>query len=389
MDRTCPLCGVPPRRNPKGIGLFAHACFDLAAALRNGIVRSSSCSEDTCRGEAGRLLSWLAGRGSAEAPGSDDLRGAFGHAAADSGPTVERLAGLGWGYHYPWQDVGFFQPRHYPNRVVTSWIGFAFLRGWEETRQERFLKAGREIAEFLLRNPKPLMDSPSELCLSYVPSKDIHWAVMDVSALTAAFCTRLAALTGAPIGEDGEPARLMRFVVNRQTDYGAWFYTWPSKDSHIKHDNYHTGIILDCLADYMADSDNDEYIPHYVKGLDFYRQHLFLDNGAPRWMNDRTYPHDVHGAAAGVLAFNRAAVFAESSTSDKLRRRAPDYRAFADRILDWTLENLYSGKGAFYYRKGRFATNRLCLMRWCNAWMCRAIAGRLRSQSSRPAAISA
>ena len=49
------------------------------------------------------------------------------------GPRSARLAGrahpstgfdgLCWGYPYPWQDVGFFAPRHFPNRVVTSFVG--------------------------------------------------------------------------------------------------------------------------------------------------------------------------------------------------------------------------------------------------------------------------
>ena len=30
--------------------------------------------------------------------------------------------------------------------------------------------------------------------------------------------------------------RLMLWVVDKQKDYGAWFYTPPAKDSHITHD---------------------------------------------------------------------------------------------------------------------------------------------------------
>ena len=47
---------------------------------------------------------------------------------------------------------------------------------------------------------------------------------------------------------------------------------------------------------------------------------------------------------------------------------------FAGRVMKWTLENLYSGRGYFFYQKTTWMTKRFCLMRWCNAWMCRAIA---------------
>ena len=45
----------------------------------------------------------------------------------------------------------------------------------------------------------------------------------------------------------------------------------------------------------------------------------------------------------------------------------------ADLVLNWTLSNLYTGKGYFYYQQTPLFTKRFCLMRWCNAWMCRAI----------------
>jgi hypothetical protein len=47
---------------------------------------------------------------------------------------------------------------------------------------------------------------------------------------------------------------------------------------------------------------------------------------------------------------------------------------FARRILEWVFESLHAGNGAFYYRKERFFTRRVTLMRWCQAWMAYAMA---------------
>jgi len=371
------LLGVPVARNPKGIGLFAHACLDVAAVLRADPDLMPGESADTWIRRAETLLAWLAHHASPNAPAGDSLLARY---EDDGDPKPEPsggplLAGCGWGYHYPWQDAGFFQPRHFPNRVVTSWIGFAFLRAHELTGDDRHLAMCREIAAFLTLNPRPLVDRLTQLCLSYVPLDEIEVAVMDVSALVAAFLARYSVRLA---GDDPAAAvaratarRLIEFVTDKQTDYGAWFYTWPKGDSHIKHDNYHTGIILDCIADAIDDLDEPRWEPAYRRGLEYYRTALFTPAGAPRWMNDRTHPHDIHGAAAGVLAFTRAAMRGGGPMA------AGDL-AMADRILAWTFNHLWNPDGYFYYQKTRWFTKRFCLMRWCNAWMCRAMAQRLR-----------
>lgn len=376
-----PLLGVPVARNPKGIGLFAHACLDLADVLRASPDLVPGERPETLVARAAGLLAWLVHRSSPNAPAGDALRARFeddGDAKPVSagGPA---LAGCGWGYHYPWQDAGFFQPRHFPNRVVTSWIGFAFLRAHEATGEARYLDVCRDIAAFLTDNPRVLFDDERQLCLSYVPLETIRVAVMDVSALVAAFLARFARRLPAddPAAAESRKTarRLMAFVVDKQTDCGAWFYTWPAKDSHIRHDNYHTGIILDCLADAIEFLGEPQWESAYRRGLEYYRETLFTAGGAPRWMNDRTHPHDIHGAAAGILAFTRAALHTRAAGGD--HADAGRDLDMADRILGWTLANLSDPAGFFYYQKGRYFTNRFCQMRWCNAWMSRALAQRL------------
>ena len=190
---TRSLFGVPRLRNPKGIGLFAHAWLDFAGHLRRRPGEGGGMSADGCSLEAEKLLSWLVRQASPQARPSERLARAFGaegHTPPQSG--TGRLKGLGWGYHYDWQDKGFFQPAHFPNRVVSCWIGFAFLRACEITGEEKYLAAAREIASFLLENPRRLVETADQLCLSYVPIETIDWAVMDVSALVAAFCSKLA-----------------------------------------------------------------------------------------------------------------------------------------------------------------------------------------------------
>ena len=366
--------GVPKLRNPKGIGLFAHAWLNLAD--RGDLLSENPWEREYCIAEAENLLGWLVAHASPWAPASAELLDAFevkpGHA-----PSEPRLEGMGWGYHYPWQDVGFFQPRHYPNRVVTSWIGMVFLRAFQVTGEEKYRLAARELTRFLLENPNRLHETDEQLCLSYVPSARVTWAVMDVSVLVSAVASGLLAVD-PECGVDAETVkRLLYFVVDKQTDYGAWYYTHPAKDSHITHDNYHTGIILDAIADTMVNLQDFEALETYRQGLAYYRESLFTGDGAPKWMNDKTHPHDIHGAAAGILAFRRAAVFWRGQAPKPDAAAAEEATAMAARITDWTLQNLYSGQGWFYYQKNACFTKKFCLMRWGNAWMCRALTAEL------------
>lgn len=334
-----PLLGVPRTRNPKGIGLFAHALLDRH--------RSEGREEDLR--EAEELLAWLLER------------------------PAEGFRGLSWGYPYPWQDVGFFAPRGFPNRVVTSWIGLAFAEAVRVTGRERYRDALPRIAEFLLEEPRVLFESEGELCLSYVPDPTVDWAVMDVPALAGAFLAEAGELLGRP-ELVREAARLVRWVVRRQTGYGAWFYTDPPEASHITHDNYHSAIILDCLDRYRRASGDETVAQAYDRGLAFYRDHLFTPAWAPRWRNDRDHPHDVHGAASGVLCFVRAA------------RRDPAWWGPAQGVLRWTLDEMFDPRGFFYYQRTRRLAKRFLLMRWANAWMSRALARFVRAAGETRAA---
>src|SRR5215467_8121876 len=187
-----PLVGVRKARNAKGLSLFARAL--LARHRMTGSAGDAA--------EARGLLDWL-----------------IDHPA----PGFEHLC---WGYPYPWQDVGFFAPRNFPNRVVTSFVGQALLDGYETLQDARYLDAARQAARFLLEAPKTLYEDEDRWCLSYVPDPSIDWIVMDVSALAGALAARLGKLTG-----DGDltrqGGRLVRYVVSKQTDYGAWFYADP------------------------------------------------------------------------------------------------------------------------------------------------------------------
>jgi hypothetical protein len=322
-----PLVGVRKARNAKGLSLFARAL--LARHRMTG-------SQDDAT-QARGLLDWL-----------------IDHPA-------QGFDGLCWGYPYPWQDVGFFAPRDFPNRVVTAHVGQALVDGYETLQDERYLDAASRAVWFLLQAPKTLFEDADRRCVSYVPDQNIDWIVMDVSALAGAMAARVGAITGdADMIREG--GRLVRYVVSKQTDEGAWFYAEPPSASHITHDNYHTGFILDAIQQYGISAGSDEFDDSYRRGIDFYERRLFEPNGAARFMNDRLYPIDIHGCAQGIITFS-------------LQQRHQGTGAeMATRVLNWTLANMWDpATGWFYYQRRRGYRTRIRELRWCQGWMSRAL----------------
>lgn len=325
---------TPKVYNPKGLALFAQALLDL----------HRTTAEPEYLRSATALLDLLLELRSPDLAGRSPWSGAC------------------WGYHYPWQDPGFYAPTNMPNAVVTTFVCEAMLDGWRTCSDPRYLDAAASASGFFLNDLIRLKDTDAELCLGYMPVP-MTMRVMDVSVLIGAVLAQLAAVRPDPqLSSIAE--RLVRYVVNRQTDYAAWYYTDPPGDSHIRHDNYHTGFILDALDRYGAAANDRQWQRVHDRGLEFYAARLFNEDGAPRWMSDTDYPHDIHGAAQGILTFARCD------------------RQLARRIAGWALRHMYDPSGRFYYQRSARFTKRFTLLRWCNAWMLRGLAALLRAESA-------
>lgn len=337
-----PLLRVGKSRNPKGIALFALAYLNRYRRRR----------DEADLAAARALLDWLDRHPS---PGFDNKC---------------------WGYNHPWQSRHFYAPSHSPNIVVTGNVAYAFLEAHETTGEERYLETARSVADFLLHDLEAPVDTPEARSISYVPGH--RTGVLNVNGLAATLLSWLASLTGER-RLAGHARRLMAFLVDKQTHYGAWYYAWPAAGSHVKHDNYHTGNVLDWILEYSRRSGDRSFLPSFEKGMDYYREHLFAADGRPKWMSHREYPADTHGAAQSIVSFSKASLWHD-------RRYLQDAR----RTARWTLDHLQRRKGYFVYQKGRLWTKGYTLMRWCNAWMAFALALLLRAEDSaagEPAAV--
>ncbi len=324
------LLRIPATVNPKGLALFA-----LGLLERHGSRSGPDRKDHLERAEKILALLW-------------ELRSDEGW----SGPC--------WGYPYPWQDLGFFAETHTPNAVVSCFVCESFLQAYRVTGRPQYLQRVGEAIRFFLSDLPVLLDEKDRLCLGYMPMP-MRMRVMDVSILIGAVVAQYAALAQSP-GLKSTALRLTNYVAGLQTEYGAWYYTDPPSDSPIRHDNYHTGFILDALWRIMAALGDWRWKPAYEAGLRFYAETLFNADGAPRWMSDKDLPHDVHGAAQGLVTFSWAA------------RNGYPYASLAERIGAWALTTLYDPQGRFHYQQCAWGIKRFTLMRWCNAWMFRGLA---------------
>lgn len=334
-----PLLGVPKTINPKGFGLLT------ATYAKKYLVTKDEADLIQAR----YFADWL---------------------IENPSPIYPTRA---WGYQHPWQDVGFFAPANLPNRVVTYFVCRGLLDLFDVTQDERYLNAVEEAMEFLLDAPNVIYEDDSMKCLSYVPDTSVDWVVMDVSILTATMATRLNTYRPKDKYVD-EATKLVRYVVDKQTDYGAWWYSHPPKAHSKMHDNYHTGYICDGILDYTEHTGNEEFMAAYHTGIEYYRDYLFLKDGTPKWMNNAVYPLDVHGSAQGILSFIKASKFDDS------------YYDFAKIIADWAIQHMqHLKKGYFYYQKNRYFKTPFTLMRWSNGWMARALSELVYEESKRKA----
>ena len=266
-------------------------------------------------------------------------------------------SGYCWGFNFPWQDITRFSRSYLPTIVNTSFIGNAFLDLYEITRNEKYLKIVKSAKNFIL-NDLNLFENDKGICFSYTPID--HNVVHNASLLGASLLARLSLITDNH--EDMEIIKkVLNFSLSYQRENGLWPYSLDKKTGNERMQiDFHQGFILDSLMDIVKYTglNNRKLEIALKKGLLFYHNEQF-EGGRSRWRWPRRWPVDIHHQAQGILTFCKAyEYFKEKKYLDK-----------AEKIMDYTLENMYDERGFFYYQKWPFFTNKISYMRWSQAWM--------------------
>ncbi len=265
--------------------------------------------------------------------------------------TNNAWSGACWGYNFDWQARAFFQPKNTPTVVASTFIGNSLLDAYEITKEERLLKVARNVCDFIVKDLNRTYDDKGNFAFSYSPLD--NKVVFNASLLGSRFLARVFSITRE--ADLLEPAKKsVVFCCDHQRNDGSWSY--GTSDFHQWIDNFHTGFNLECISDYIKYSGDNTFEPQLEKGFDYYINTFFTDEGVPKYYNNSIYPIDIHSPSQLIITLSRLGKFDE-------------YRNLADKVTEWTIDNMQSDKGYFYYQKNRYFSSKIPYMRWSQAWM--------------------
>lgn len=321
-----PLVGISKGYNPKALGLFLSGFCNLYQ-LESSALSNLGLSKAVLKERIDFLVKKI-----------PELQS-------------EGRSGSCWGYNFDWQARAFFQPRYTPTVVATTFIGSALLDAYEITREENLLKMVRSSCDFILKDLNRTYDDKGNFAFSYSPLDKT--VVFNASLLGSRLLARVYSFT-----KENElinaAMKSVAFCCDHQKPDGSWGY--GTLYFHQWIDNFHTGYNLECIADYIKYSGDHSFEDNLQNGFEYYINTFFTENGIPKYYSNSKYPIDIHAPAQLVITLSKSGKFNEN-------------RELVDKVLNWTILNMQSDKGYFYFQKNKYFTSKIPYMRWSQAWM--------------------
>jgi hypothetical protein len=147
--------------------------------------------------------------------------------------------------------------------------------------------------------------------------------------------------------------------MDHQRPDGSWYYGEGLRFRWV--DGYHTGFVLDALYWYMQSTGDDGYGVHLRRGMDYYRQRLFV-GAIPKHYDNATYPIDIQPVAQAIQTF---ALIPTEYHGDP---------TWAEEVAAWAIEHMQDPSGYFYFRKYHRMMNKTPMLHWGQATMLAALA---------------
>ena len=270
--------------------------------------------------------------------------------------SSEGYSGNCWGYNFDWQARIFFQKKNTPTIVATTFVANALLDAYQITKNESYLLAAISSKDFIIKDLNRTYDIDGNFAFSYSPLDKT--SVFNASLLGARLLSRIHTYTN-----ENEllvlAKKTVAYCCNYQNEDGSWFYSTQPYDKWI--DSFHTGFMLECIYEYGLFSNDDMFTDYFNKGLKYYLKTFFDNKGRSKYYNNSLYPIDIHAPSQLIITLSKSNLF-ESNIQ------------LIDKVTKWTIENMQSSKGYFYFQKNKWFTNKIPYMRWSQAWMFYALA---------------
>lgn len=328
-----PLALVPKEYNAKGIGLLLQGYCNLYKAVKNRkyledyfgtceqlIVQINNLSE---------ILISLQSKG---------------------------YSGACWGYNFDWQARKLFLfPKYTPTVVATTFCATALMDAYDITREDKYLKIAISAADFVIKDLHRTEYNGGFL-FSYSPLQG-NDTVFNASLLGSKILSYSYKYTGNKEYYEAAKSSVIA-CCNGQSEDGSWVYGMLPVQSWI--DSFHTGYNLDALIAYEEKTGDKTFHKYIEKGFSFYIKNFFDNDGCPKYYNNKKYPIDIHCPGQLFITLYRLHKF-------------NDYNNLADKVLNWTINNMQDKKGYFYYQLKKGISSKISYMRWSNAFMFNAL----------------
>ena len=317
------LFKVKKKINAKAMGLFAHAFADLYYVYKDENFKHKSLE----------CLNWLL---------SNRSKGFNGNC---------------WGYPFDWH-TRITVPKFTPSGVVTNIIADAFYKASRVFELKEYETIAKDTINFFLKDLNMDYVNNNEICFSYTPLDNFH--IHNANLFVARQLIRFGLINQCNEWiKTGSKA--INYTLRHQNPDGSWYY-WAPPSIVVRHiDHYHTGFVLRTLYDIYEMYPLEYVIDAIEKGLKYYMKNFFEDNGLPKLYTPKTYPVEDHSCAEAILCLTT------------LKDKFPACNELLFKTTKWTLENMQSEQGYFYFRKKKYRTIKIPYIRWGQAWMLRAL----------------
>lgn len=308
-----PLLGIKKDYNPKGIGLFLWGYSKLYKVEK--------------KQEYLETIEYLLG-------------------------LLEQLKSKGysgncWGYNFDWQSRAFYIPQYTPTIVNSSFIGHALIDTYLYTDNKRALEMAITIKDFIL-NDLNRKKEKGTICFSYTPIDNT--SVHNANLLGASLLIRLYKFTNDDKLKEGA-LKSLAYTMKYQRADGSWYYAETDYQKWI--DSFHTGFNLQSIFYFLKEGYGKEYENAFKKGITFYSERFFIEDGTPKYYYDRVYPIDIHSPSQAIVFFSMM---------------GKEYKSLTEKILNWMISNMQDENGFFYFQKKNSSTNKIPYIRWAQAW---------------------
>lgn len=189
-----------------------------------------------------------------------------------------------WGYPFDWVTLRGTIEEGTPLITTVPYVYEAFRQVWEIDRAEEWHGIMKSIAEHALLDYKDFPTSATASTCSYTPDPKQSVAVVNANAYRAFLLTCAAHdFSNERYWEVAE--RNLNFVLESQNEDGSWYYAKDGKRGFIDH--FHTCFVLKALTKIEAMTDHAGCTEAIDRGIGYYAQNLFDENGSPKPFSKR------------------------------------------------------------------------------------------------------